>query len=233
MGSDTRLLCRFDEIPDIEISQREEICRVGAWMYERGFIVAKEGNLSVRLSSERILITPSGVCKGMLTPAQLLAVNPRGEILLGDGEPSSEMAMHLMFYRMRPDVRAVCHAHPPEATGFAVAGLSLDDPVLPEVVTDLGKIPLAGYATPGSPELSAVLEPLISLHDAILLQNHGVVTSGGDLRAAYFRLETVEHYARILLTALALGGPEVLTRPEVERLTRARALKPVVRAAHN
>jgi L-fuculose-phosphate aldolase len=206
-----------------EENHRNQICRVGQWMYQRGLIVAGEGNLSVRLSAERILITPAGACKGMLAPEDLLVVDPEGAVLSGQGQPSSEMPMHLAFYRLRSDVLAVCHAHPPQATGFAAAGRALEEAVLPEVIVSLGKIPLAPYATPATGEVCLVLEPLIPSHDAILLQNHGVVTCGRDLRTAYFRLETVEQFARIMLTARALGGPHLLPPAEMQKLIPARA----------
>jgi L-fuculose-phosphate aldolase len=212
-----------EEPGKLEANVRNQICRVGQWMYQRGLIVAGEGNLSVRLSAERILITPASACKGMLAPEDLLVVDPEGAILSEQGQPSSEMQMHLAFYRLRPDVQAVCHAHPPEATGFAAAGRALEEAVLPEVIVTLGKIPLAPYATPGTREVCLALEPLIPCHDAILLQNHGVVTCGPDLRTAYFRLETVEQFARIMLTAQALGGPHLLPRAEMQKLIPARA----------
>jgi len=189
-----------EEPGKLEENHRNQICRVGQWMYQRGLIVAGEGNLSVRLSSERILITPAGACKGMLAPEDLLVVDSEGAIVSGRGQPSSEMRMHLAFYRVRPDVQAVCHAHPPEATGFAAAGRALEEAVLPEVIVGLGKIPLAPYATPGTREVCVALEPLIPCYDAILLQNHGAVTCGRDLQTAYFRLETVEPVSYTHLT---------------------------------
>jgi L-fuculose-phosphate aldolase len=130
--------------------------------------------------------------------------------------------MHLLYYRLRPDLRAVCHAHPPTATGFAAAGRALESAVLPEVVVDLGKIPLAPYGTPGTWELCAGLEPLVRSYDAILLENHGVVTSGPDLRTAYRRMETVEQFARVMLTAELLGGAHLLSRAEVQKLINSR-----------
>jgi L-fuculose-phosphate aldolase len=130
--------------------------------------------------------------------------------------------MHLLYYRLRPDVRSICHAHPPVATGFAAAGRALEDAVLPEVVSVLGKIPLAPYGTPGTWELCAKIEPLVPGHDAILLENHGVVTCGPDLTTAYQHMETVEHFARVMLTAEALGGPRLLTRAEVQELDTAK-----------
>jgi L-fuculose-phosphate aldolase len=198
------------------------ICRVGRSMYTREFVVACEGNLSVRLDADRILLTPAGACKGRLTPEDLLTIDSSGAVVDGRGRPSSEMLMHLLYYRLRPDVQAVCHAHPPSATGFAAAGRALEQPVLPEVVVSLGKIPLAPYGTPGTWELCARLEPLIPKHDAILLENHGVVTCGQDLATAYQRMETVEQFARILLIAEQLGGPRLLSRTEVEKLIAAR-----------
>src|SRR6267378_2326197 len=137
---------------------RREICKVGQWMYERGHIVACEGNLSVRLEDGRILTTPTCMNKGMLAPEDLVVTDLEGRQLSGQRKFSSELAMHLLFYNMRPDVNAICHAHPPTATGFAVAGRGLDQALLPEVIVGLGRIPLVRYATPGTPELSAALE---------------------------------------------------------------------------
>jgi len=206
-----------------ELQIRRQICKVGRWMYRRGFVVACEGNLSVRLDSERMVLTPAGACKGRLAPDDLLIVDMSGRVIHGRGRPSSEVRMHLLFYRLRPDVRAVCHAHPPTATGFAVAGRALEEAVLPEVVVGLGKIPLAPYGTPGTGELCARLEPLAQEYDAILLESHGVVTCGQDLGSAYERLETVEQFARILLTAEQLGGPRFLPRAQVQKLIASRS----------
>jgi L-fuculose-phosphate aldolase len=192
-------------------------------MYERRYVIACEGNLSVRLDADRILLTPSGACKGDLTPEDLLVTDMSGAVICGTGRPSSEMQMHLLYYRSRPDVRAVCHGHPPTATGFAAAGRALEEAILPEVVISLGKVPLAPYGMPGTWELCAGLEPLVSKHDAILLENHGVVTSGKDLTTAYYHMETVEQFARVLLTAESLGGPHVLPRVEVQKLIDARS----------
>ncbi len=173
---------------------RRQICKTGRNMYARGFVVACEGNLSVRLDENRILVTPAGMCKGSLAPEDLLVTDLSGVVLCGTKQPSTELLMHLLHYRLRPDVRAVCHAHPPTATGFAAAGRALEEAVLPEVIVGLGKIPLAPYGTPGTWELCAGLETLVVKHDAILLENHGVVTCGQDLAIAYQRLETVEQF---------------------------------------
>jgi len=157
-----------------------------------------------------------------LAPEDLLIIDLNGKVLGGLQRPSSEMQMHLLYYRSRSDVRAICHAHPPTATGFATAGRALEEAVLPEVVVCLGKIPLAPYGTPGTWELCAGLEPLVHHYDAILLENHGVVTCGPDLVTAFQRMETVEHFARVMLTAEALGGPHLLPRTEVQKLIAAR-----------
>lgn len=222
MTRDPAMTCQ-EARPKTEKQHRQEICKTGLWMYTRGYIVASEGNLSVRLDEDRILVTPSGTCKGRLKSEELLITDLSGEVLRGTGHPSSEMQMHLLYYRSRPDVRAVCHAHPPTATGFAAAGRALEEPVLPEVVVSLGKIPLASYGTPGTWELCAGLEPLVHNYDAILLANHGVVTCGPDLGTAYQRMETVEQFARVMLTAELLGGPHLLPREEVRKLIAAKA----------
>src|SRR6266403_2487895 len=197
---------------------RREICAIGRWMYERGFIVAAEGNLSVRLDDRRILTTPTCMNKGMLGPEDLVITDLEGRQLGGGRKASSEMAMHLLFYRMRPDVNAICHAHPPTATGFAVAGRALNQALLPEVIVGLGQIPLVQYATPGTAEVSAALEPFVPHYDALLLANHGAVTCGPDLLTAFFRMETIEHSAKITLAAEMAGEDVTLTRGELDAL---------------
>jgi L-fuculose-phosphate aldolase len=206
-----------------EDQHRHEICVAGRWMYERGFIVACEGNLSVRLSPERILTTPTCMNKGVLRPADLVVTDLEGKQVAGERKFSSELAMHLLFYRMRPDVHAICHAHPPTATGFAVAGRALDQALLPEVIIGLSQIPLVRYATPGTPELSAALEPFVAHYDAMLLANHGAVTCAPDLLTAFFRMETIEHSAKITLAAEMAGTPELLSGREVAKLMAARS----------
>src|SRR5271155_3917928 len=206
-----------------EEQHRREICTAGKWMYDRGFIVACEGNISVRLDENRVLTTPTCMNKGMLEPQDLVVANLEGRQLAGERKFSSEIAMHLLFYRMRSDVNAVCHAHPPTATGFAVAGRSLNQALLPEVIVGLGQIPLVQYATPGTPELSASIEPFVPHYDAMLLANHGAVTCGPDLLTAFFRMETIEHAAKITLAAEMAGTPELLSGREVAKLMAARS----------
>ncbi len=206
-----------------EEQHRREICIAGRWMYDGGFIVACEGNLSVRLDEGRVLTTPTCMNKGALSPEDLVITDLDGRQLAGDRKFSSEIAMHLLFYRMRPDVNAICHAHPPTATGFAVAGRALNQALLPEVIIGLGQIPLVRYATPGTPELGAALEPFVPHYDALLLANHGAVTCGPDMLTAFFRMETIEHFAKITLAAELAGEPVLLSSREVAKLMAARA----------
>jgi L-fuculose-phosphate aldolase len=202
---------------------RLEICTAGNWLYQRGFIPSIDGNLSVRLDGDRVLTTPTGVCKGMLVPEDLVITDMQGRKLDGRLGPSSELAMHLFIYRNRPDVNAVCHAHPVVATGYAAAGVSLDKPLLAEMLASLGKIPLARFAMPGTPELADTFAPLICCHDAILMANHGVVTYGPDMLTAFQRMELVEHHARISLVTEMLGKQSLLSGYDVEKLLAQRS----------
>jgi L-fuculose-phosphate aldolase len=203
--------------------QRRDMCLIGRWLYERGHIVAAEGNLSIRLDADRILTTPTCLNKGMMTPDDLVIMDMEGRLLHGERKISSEAGMHLLFYQMRADVHAVCHAHPSTATGFAAAGQGLDQALLPEVVVGLGKVPLVRYATPGTSDLSAVLEPYVPHYDALLLANHGAVTCGPDLLTAFYRMEVVEHFAKIMLAARLAGQPQLLSTREVAKLMAARS----------
>jgi L-fuculose-phosphate aldolase len=202
-----------------ERQHRDEIVRYGHMLHDRFFVAATDGNLSVRLHDGSFLCTPTCLNKGMMTPDDLVIVNGQGEMLRGQRSPSSEIAMHLLIYRMRPDVHAVVHAHPPTATGYAAAGIALTQPLVSEIVISLGEVPLAPYATPGSPDLSESLRPLVANHDAILMANHGVVTYGSDLNSAYMKMETVEHFARVALVTHQLGSQQLLSESEVRKLT--------------
>jgi len=201
-----------------ESTLRADIVEVGRRMYARGYTASNDGNISVRLGHDRLLMTPKGVCKGFMTVEMMCVTDLDGRKLQGDREPSSEMLMHLEVYKERPDVQAVVHAHPPIATGFAVAGIPLTRAVLAEVLTTLGSIPIADYATPSTRELPAAVRKYIKVHDGMLLANHGALTVGSDLYSAYFKMETIEHFANISLVARLLGGERLLTRDEVLRL---------------
>ena len=205
-----------------EREHRQEIIDVGRLIYSKGWVAANDGNVSVRLGPDRILATPTGVSKGMMQPDDLIVVDGKGQKVEGRRERTSEIAMHLAIYELRPDICAVVHTHPPVSTGFAVAGKALNWAVLPEVVVGLGCVPLAEYGLPGTPELTNTLLPLIPKHDAIMLGNHGAVCYGEDLMQAFFRMETVEHFARIMLVAELLGGPRLLPKAEVDKLFDSR-----------
>ncbi len=195
-----------------EHQSRREIVQLGRMLHEKGFIAATDGNLSVRLDQRRILITPTGMSKGAMLPRDLVVADMDGRRLKGKREITSEVGMHLLIYRMRPDIQAIVHAHPRTATGFAAAGIALNQPLVCEVVIGLGQIPLAPYGTPGTPELARTLEPLVPDYDAILMANHGVVTYGADLRSAYMKMETVEHFAQITLVTRMLGQQQPLAQ---------------------
>jgi L-fuculose-phosphate aldolase len=205
-----------------EAGIREEICRIGRMLHQCGFVAGCDGNVSVRLGRNAVLATPTSICKGMMEPDDLVTVDMEGHRVDGNRRPSTELGMHLLFYRMRSDVRAVLHAHPPTATGFAAAGLALDEPLVAEVVVTFGSIPLARYGMPGTSDLADSLNPLIEGHDAILMANHGVVTCGPDLLNAYMKMEKVEHYAKIVAVARQLGPPQPLSEENVRKLMRAR-----------
>ena len=206
-----------------EEEHRRDICAVGRWLHERAYVASNDGNISVRLDPRRILTSPTGISKGMMAPDDIVVTDLEGNRLTGRLSPSSELAMHLLIYRRRPDINAVCHAHPPTATGYAAAGLPLDRAILAELVVCLGSIPVARYGTPGTQELTQAIEPLVHNHDAILMANHGVVTYGPDLLTAFFRMETAEHFARVSLVTELLGKQVLLSGKDVEKLLAIRA----------
>jgi L-fuculose-phosphate aldolase len=205
-----------------ERQHREDICRFGKMLHERSYIAATDGNLSVRLDSDAILCTPTMMSKGMMEPEDLVVVNLAGRRVIGRRNVSSEIAMHLLIYKLRPDVHGIVHAHPPTATGYAAAGLPLNQALVSEIVISLGCIPLARYATPGTAELTQALEPLVPNYDAILMANHGVVTYGSDLLQAYMKMETVEHFACITMVTHLLGRQQLLSDEDVRKLVVAR-----------
>src|SRR5437868_3090933 len=209
-------------MPCGEQQLREDIVGAGRMMYERGWIAANDGNLTVRLDRDRILATPAGVCKGRMHPDDLIVCDAAGNKIAGTGERTTEMAMHVAVYDARPDIRAVVHAHPPISTGFAVAGRALNLGLMPELIVSMGSVPLAEYGLPGTPALVDGMLPYVPKFNAILLANHGAVCYGENVAQAYARLETLEHLARIALVAEMLGGPKVLPRVEIEKLFEAR-----------
>ena len=208
----------------VEEQARADIVEVGRRLWQRGYVASNDGNISVRLDEQRLITTPKSVSKGFMTPDMMVVTDLDGRRLAGEREPSSELKMHLEVYRNRPDARAVVHAHPPTATGFAVAGIPLDRAVLAEVITTLGSIPIAEYATPSTEELPAAVRKYIKAHDGVLLANHGALALAGDVMNAYYRMETIEHFAKISLVARTLGREHLLSRDEVERLQGLRGM---------
>jgi L-fuculose-phosphate aldolase len=198
------------------------IVRVCRRLYERGLVAGPDGNVSVRLGDGSILVTPSGMSKVDVTVDDLVRVSGDGEVLDGRRAPSSELRMHLRIYARRRDVLAVVHAHPPTATGFAVAGESFVAPVLPEVILQMGEVPIVSYATPGSAALADSFEPYLDGHDAFLMANHGATTVGATIELAHQRMESLEHAARIVLTARLLGNVNELSAADVEALRASR-----------
>lgn len=203
---------------------RADIVECGRRLWLRGFVASNDGNISVRLDDHRLITTPTAVSKGFMTPDMMVVTDLEGRKLAGERNASSELKMHLEVYRHRPDVRAVVHAHPPTATGFAVAGIPLDRAVLAEVITTLGSIPIAEYATPSTDELPAAVRRYITAHDGLLLANHGALAVAGDVYGAYYRMETIEHFATISLVARQLGREHLLSRGEVDRLQGLRGM---------
>ena len=200
-------------------AERALMCAVGKFLYDRGYVAANDGNLSMKTAPDRLLVTPSGVSKGRLTPDMLLVTDLEGNVLEGNRHPSSETKMHLAVYRGRPDVGAVVHAHPPVSTAFAVCRRGMETPYLSELVTGLGAVPCTpSFAMLSTDQVPRSVEPYLADHCAVLLANHGALTWGEDLWEAFDRMETVEHTAKILLNARLLGDPVALTQEETAEL---------------
>lgn len=208
---------------DFKKEQRLLIIEAGRRLWQRGYIAANDGNISVRLNESELLTTPTGVSKGFMTEAMILRMDMDGNILEDSAyRPSSEVKMHIEVYRKRDDIRAVVHAHPPFATAFAVAGIPMDQNVLPEAVLTLGAVSIAPYGTPSTHEIPDAIEPFIQHSDAVLLANHGALTLGSDLMTAYHRMETLEHTASITFKAMQLGNVNQIPPAEMRKLMTIR-----------
>jgi len=203
-------------------SLKRQIIDIGKRMYARGMVAANDGNISARVDEKRVLITPTGISKGFMHLSELVLMDRDGKILAGEKKPTSELEMHLAVYRKRPDVHAVCHAHPPYATAHAVAGIALDTCVLSEVITALGSIPIVPYATPGTSQLQEALLPYLEAYDAFLLENHGALTVGKNLTEAWYKMETLEQAAHINFISHALGTPHILNDEQLTGLLKQR-----------
>jgi L-fuculose-phosphate aldolase len=197
---------------------RREIVLCGEKVYRKGLVAAMDGNISVRMFPDRLMITSSGSCLGALNVEELSYVDMNGQLLAGNVKPSSELPMHIEIFKKRPDVHAIIHAHPPLATAFTIAGKSLSQPVLPEVFVMFGKIPVAPYAPPSTPESVQAISDCIDKHDLILLDHHGAVAVGKSLDDAFHKMEKLEHTASTLLAAEQLGEIKPLSSADVDKL---------------
>ena len=197
---------------------KKEICEVGLKLWQKGFVAANDGNISVKISDNEFYCTPTGVSKASLTPDMIIKVDRDGKKLEGKLNPSSEIKMHMRVYRERPDVMAVVHAHPPVATAFTVADIDLDQYVLPEAVLTIGAVPTCDYGTPSTMEIPDSLDPYLQDHDAFLLRNHGALTVGCNLTKAFFVMEEVEFNAVICKHAMDLGAVHEISRDQLAKL---------------
>ncbi len=199
---------------------REQICDVCHKMWQLGWVAANDGNVSAKLEDGTFLATPTGISKSFITPEKLVHIDDKGNVLdgLSGYRPSSEIKMHLKCYEKRPDVGAAVHAHPPTATGYAVANKPLDDYSMIETVIAIGSVPVTPYGTPSTDEVPKAIEPYLEDHDVMLLQNHGALAVGSDVITAYYRMETLELFAKISLNAHLLGGAKELSKENIDRL---------------
>lgn len=207
---------------------KEQICDIGKRMYTKDMGAANDGNISVKISENSFLCTPTGVSKGFMTPDMICKINSQGEVIednILNTKPSSEIKMHLRVYEERPDVTAVVHAHPLYATAFAICGIPLNKQIMPESTIFLGEVPIAEYGTPSTEELPNSIVPYLQHHDAILLANHGALTCGIDLMSAYFKMESMEFYAKLLYLTSVIGEPKELTKEQVTTLVQLREEK--------
>lgn len=204
---------------------KEQICDVCGKMWQLGWVAANDGNVSAKLEDGTFLVTPTGISKSFITPDKLLRINAKGEILEGAPgfRPSSEIKMHLRCYEKRDDVWSVIHAHPPGATGFAVAHKSMDMYNMIEDVAVIGSVPLTPYGTPSTAEVPDSIEPYLEEHDVVLLENHGALAVGSDVLTAFYRMESLELWAKITINAVILGGSRDISRENIDKLINLRS----------
>lgn len=203
-----------------EMELKEQICEIGKRIYNRNMVAANDGNISVKLNENEFLCTPTGVSKGFMTPDYICKVDAAGNVLEAKGKfrPSSEIKMHLRVYAKRPDVGSVVHAHPMYATSFAIAGIPLTQPIMPEAVITLGCVPIAPYGTPSTMEIPDGIEPFLQNFDALLLESHGALSWSTDLLSAYLKMESLEFYAQLLYQSRMLGGPQEFRKEDILKL---------------
>ena len=201
---------------------KKEICDIGKRIYDHGFVAANDGNISVKVGPNEFYCTPTGVSKGFMTPDMIIKIDANGNKIEGKLNPSSEIKMHMRVYKERPDVKSVVHAHPVYATSFAIAGIPLTDPIMPEAVIALGCVPIAEYGTPSTEEIPDAVSKYLPYFDAVLLENHGALAFSDSLLNAYHKMESVEFYAQLLYQSKMLGGPKQLSDAQVQRLYEIR-----------
>lgn len=208
---------------ELEQELREQICEIGKRIYDRGMVAANDGNISVQMSENVFLCTPTGISKGFMTPDCICKVDQSGTLIEENGtyKPSSELKMHMRVYEKRPDIKAVVHAHPLYATAYAVAGIPLDQPIIAEAVLMLGTVPVAPYASLSTMEVPDSITPFLPDHDAVLLANHGALTYSDSLLSAYYKMESLEHYAHLSYLSKELGARNI-PEAEVERIVALR-----------
>ena len=202
-----------------EYEIKKQICDIGKRIYDRGMVAANDGNISVKISDNEFLCTPTGVSKGFMTPEYICKVDADGNVIQANKgfKPSSEIKMHMRVYKERPDVKAVVHAHPIYATSFAIAGIPLTQPIMPEAVIALGCVPIAEYGTPSTHEIPDAVSKYLQYYDAVLLENHGALAYSDSLLAAYHKMESLEFYAELLFLSKQLGGPQEISEAQVEK----------------
>lgn len=207
-----------------EYAIKVQMCEIGKRIYNQGMVASNDGNISVKIGPDEFLCTPTGVSKGFMTPEYICKVDSHGNVLQSyEGfKPSSEIKMHLRVYKERPDVVSVVHAHPIYATGFAIAGIPLTAPIMPEAVIALGCVPIAPYGTPSTEEIPDHVAKYLQHYDAVLLENHGALTYSDSLLNAYHKMESVEFYAKLMFIAKMLGGPKELSEEQVKKLYEIR-----------
>ena len=207
-----------------EYEIKKQICDIGKRIYDRNMVAANDGNISVKLNDNEFLCTPTGVSKGFMTPEYICKVDKEGNVLQANGNfrPSSEIKMHMRVYKCRPDVGAVVHAHPTFATSFAIAGIPLTQPIMPEAVIGLGCVPIAPYGTPSTMEIPDAIEKYLPYYDQVLLESHGALAWSTDLLSAYHKMESVEFYAQLLYQTKMIGGPQILDEKRCEELYEIR-----------
>ena len=207
-----------------EFEIKKQICEIGKRIYNKGMVASNDGNISVKLNDNEFLCTPTGVSKGFMTPEYICKVDANGKVIQANPgfKPSSEIKMHMRVYRERPDVTSVVHAHPLYATSFAIAGIPLTEPIMPEAVIALGCVPIAEYGTPSTEEIPDAISKYLQHYDAVLLANHGALSFSDSLLSAYHKMESLEFYAQLLYQAKVLGGPKQLTESQVQRLYEIR-----------